>query len=155
MNKLSEEITKVDEAIVHAEAPIEQITEALLEIGGTRVVIRPEGEWIDEIAKGTLSDHNTVKWLKGKRSRCHTNAAGGYLLRFPDLRIATGFALLEKTCWVRHSWLSGIGVIYETSYKFDLYWGIVLEHGTKATLMFLAEEFNSVCDMGIMTASRP
>jgi len=118
-----------------------QITESLLKHGGSKVIFQPEKFWLEEIVRGKLFDPVAIKWLKGQKHRCHLNVVGGYLLRFGDLRIATGFALAKEAgLWLRHSWLSGLGVIYETTHKFDLYWGIVLDHRTELNLHFIFEE---------------
>ena len=76
---------------------------------------------------GELLRPDKIVLRKGVQHNCHRNTSGFYMMYHPRYRIATGYAL-SGSRWVRHSWLLNKGdTVIETTQKFRLYFGVVLD----------------------------
>jgi hypothetical protein len=103
----------------------------LLAIGGTGVV------WQDHephlallVASGRLFEES-VTLKKGRKSQCHTNAAGMWSRDVDYNQLATGYALNDDGLWRQHSWVISGKTLYETTTPRTKYFGVILE-GTPA-----------------------
>ena len=104
-----------------------RITKLLLGHGGTRVIYQDTN--FDKLlcTHGKLYKPTKPKKVKGGlRNRCHRNASALFLLKYPKYRIATGYALADDGLWRRHSWLMEKNAGVETTYHFELYYGVTL-----------------------------
>jgi hypothetical protein len=102
------------------------IDEVLLAHGGDRVLHQDDEYDALLVAHGRLLKPRRVTLKRGQEHHCHRNTSGLYLLRYPDCRIVTGYALLGGA-WIRHSWLLDGDKVIETTHKFPLYFGATLD----------------------------
>jgi hypothetical protein len=61
----------------------------------------------------------------GKPHECHSNAADLWAKGTDKYRLVTGYALMDNH-WVSHSWVVDDKKLYETTHRFDLYFGAEL-----------------------------
>lgn len=135
------------------------IDAVLLTHGGTRVV-HQDDQYDGVLARsGAVFRPKKVTLKKGQERNCHRNSSGLYLLHHPAYRIATGYALLDDV-WIRHSWLLAGDTIIETTTKFPLYFGVVLDDFQAArfvvgTVIDTSPELMAVCNKRIESSPPP
>ena len=103
------------------------IDDVLLALGGERVY--HQDEELDDfiLQRGELLRPDKIVMRKGVQHNCHRNTSGFYLMHHPSYRIATGYAM-SGSLWVRHSWLlARDDSVIETTQRFRLYFGVVLD----------------------------
>lgn len=82
---------------------------------------------------------------RGERSECHKNAARFWAGSGGSLRIATGYALIQKDgVWREHSWnVTPQGNLVESTLARDFYFGVVLSPHDSLD-EFLGNVFNRI-----------
>ena len=112
-----------------------QLEQALLALGGKRVVNRGHDAHAARLlARGQLFDQ-PVKLRRGEPNACHSNAAELWA-RNPARRVlVTGYAL-NRGCWRQHSWVIQQDTLLETTCQRDRYFGLSLNPAESLKLFF-------------------
>jgi hypothetical protein len=101
------------------------LEEKLLALGGSKVIWQgydPQAALI--VARGQLFSQR-VRTRRGEPHRCHGNAAELWASGIDRYQLVTGYALSGGK-WVSHSWVVEGKSLYETTHRFDRYFGVVL-----------------------------
>ena len=67
-----------------------------------------------------------LRMCRGEPHQCHANAAEIWSGDIDKYQLVTGYALCEHL-WLSHSWIVQGKTLYETTTRFDRYFGVVLE----------------------------
>jgi hypothetical protein len=105
------------------------LEKTLLSIAG-KIFSKPDFEEdLDKIlSRGKSVNIKNIETMKGRDSQCHENTALCWDNNRDICSIMTGYALY-KGMWVQHSWvLKKTGVIVETTFPRDSYFGFKLTH---------------------------
>ena len=104
----------------------QRLEQKLLSIGGSSVVWQgndPHAALL--VARGELFSQR-VRMRRGEPHQCHANAAEIWSGDIDKYQLVTGYALCEHL-WLSHSWIVQGKTLYETTTRFDRYFGVVLE----------------------------
>lgn len=106
------------------------LTERLLQIDGTRVVLPLDGEpdLTILLARG-YATAGPARRVPMQASQCHRNASLLFRRKKEATRIVTGYALSEDGLWRQHSWVwvrNGHPPLLETTEPRALYYGVIL-----------------------------
>jgi hypothetical protein len=117
----------------------ERVAAKLLELGGDSVVGVPQG-----MCEGLSPDRYRLfeqarRMRRGRPCRCHFNSARIWATDPSRYRIVTGFGLSDDGIWRRHSWVVTTDVLYETTVKRVLYYGVELNE-EEAVKLFLVTD---------------
>ena len=97
----------------------------LLSLGGSEVIWQacdPDAALISD--RGQRFSQR-VRMRRGEPHRCHANAAESWAGATDKYQVVTGYALGGDR-WVSHSWVIDGNNLYETTHRFDRYFGVVL-----------------------------
>ena len=102
-----------------------RLEDKLLPLGGSWVSWFEIDPDIAEIADRGQLFLQPVQMRLGEPHHCHCNSAELWASAMDKYKLVTGYAL-SKDKWTRHSWVIDEKNVYETTYRFDRYFGIVL-----------------------------
>src|SRR5262249_24743731 len=106
-----------------------QLEVKLLAVDGDRGVEMPEPHLDILFERGQVFESAGSKRVKGKRNRCHGNAALHYMIQQHWGRgtcdIVTGYAM-HGGVWRQHSWLWNGNDVLETTCNPEVYFGAIL-----------------------------
>jgi superfamily II DNA or RNA helicase len=97
----------------------------LLPLGGSGVIWHPPGPIAALILARGEPFPQRVRMRRGEPSRCHANAAALWAGATDTYRLVTGYALSDDHWW-SHSWVVDETHLYETTHRFERYFGAVL-----------------------------
>jgi hypothetical protein len=100
------------------------LADRLMALGGAHVVATFEEDLDTLLGRGSVRE-GPVRFLKGRASHCHANAAALYEAD-PANRVVTGWALSEDGLWRQHSWCERARSLVETTERRVAYFGIEL-----------------------------
>ena len=102
-----------------------ELDRRLLALGGQHVIHQqPDPRVADLLARGRVFDL-PVAPAPGEPHDCHANAAALWARDTATFTLVTGFALVGGA-WFAHSWVVDAARIYETTVRFDRYFGTAL-----------------------------
>jgi len=105
--------------------PHPELEGKLLALGGSKVLWQGSDPHADLVAaKGHLFSQ-PVQLRPGEPNRCHVNTAKLWEGAKGAYQLVTGYALSGDQ-WVSHSWVVDDKNLYETTHRFDRYFGVVL-----------------------------
>ncbi len=106
------------------------LTERLLQLGGTRVVLPLDGEPdLEIILSRGYATAGPARCVPMQASQCHRNASLLFRRKKEAVRIVTGYALSEDGIWRQHTWAwvrDGHPPLLETTEPRMLYYGVLL-----------------------------
>jgi hypothetical protein len=97
----------------------------LLPLGGSQVIWQSSDPHAALIAARGEEFPQRVRMRRGEPNRCHVNAAELWAGATDRYQLATGYAL-SADHWVGHSWVVDAKNVYETTLRFERYFGVVL-----------------------------
>jgi hypothetical protein len=97
----------------------------LLAIGGSAVVWPDSDTHAPLIAAGGRTFAGAVRMRPGEPHRCHANAADLWATGIDRYGLVTGYAL-SRGRWLSHSWVAEGDTLWETTHRFDRYFGVIL-----------------------------
>jgi hypothetical protein len=103
-----------------------KLYDRLLSIHGFAVALSDEPDLEKLLVRGVVQDGRHVKFVAGKQSRCHTNAARLWEEDPESTVLMTGWAMSEDGIWRQHSWGKRGKTILETTNPRLLYFGFEL-----------------------------
>jgi hypothetical protein len=98
----------------------------LLSLGGSCVLWQGDGARATFIAARGRPFTLPVRMRRGEPHRCHGNAADLWARGTEKCQLVTGYALAGDA-WLSHSWVVGSDNLYETTRRFERYFGAPLE----------------------------
>jgi hypothetical protein len=116
---------KKQEPITVPAAVRKRLEARLLSLGGSRVIWEAPDPEAALIADQGQPFSQRVRMRRGEPSRCHANAAELWAGAADRYQLVTGYALSGDR-WVSHSWVIDGDTLYETTHRFDRYFGVVL-----------------------------
>jgi hypothetical protein len=120
---------KATDALAH-NPRVADLQTRLLALGGEAAVFGVAPKLIELLLERGSVFYGESRSYKGRRGRCHYNAARLWAISPESRQLVTGFALSDDGCWRPHSWVlqpaKGKPPILETTEKRVLYFGAVL-----------------------------
>ncbi len=119
-----------------SERPLTELERRLLGLGGDAVnrQAHDDPHAAQLLERGQVFDL-PVRMKRGEPHGCHGNSAGLWGEDVRRHRLVTGYGLSGGR-WVQHSWVLGDRVIYETTIRFERYFGAVLTDDEAAHFWF-------------------
>jgi hypothetical protein len=96
----------------------------LLPLGGSRVIGQVDPHAAVIAQRGHLFPQR-VRMRRGEPHHCHFNAAELWASSMDKYQLVTGYAL-DGDKWLSHSWVVDGKNLYETTHRFDRYFGVEL-----------------------------
>jgi hypothetical protein len=97
----------------------------LLSLGGSEVKWEPSNPHAALVAARGQECPQQVRMRRGAPRRCHANAVELWARAADRYQLVTGYALYGDE-WLSHSWVVDGKTLYETTHRFDRYFGAVL-----------------------------
>jgi hypothetical protein len=102
-----------------------RLEDKLLSLGGSKVIWQGNDPHATLIAARGQVFPQRVRMRRGDPNRCHANAAEIWAGATDKYQLVTGYAL-SNDHWSSHSWVIDGKTLYETTHRFDRYFGVVL-----------------------------
>jgi len=135
MNRIEKMVSECQQTSIPLEFR-KRLEDKLLPLGGSWVSWPEVDPDIADIADRGKLFLQPVQMRLGEPRRPHRNSAKLWASAMDKYKLVRGYAL-SKDKWVDHSWVIDEKNIYETTYRYDRYFGIVL--GKMTSLRFWIE----------------
>ena len=133
--------------------PPSDLERMLLSLGGTSVVQRVhDPEAVAAILSRGRDFDLPVEVTHGQPRRCHSNASALWADDVLGLALVTGYALAGGR-WEQHTWAVGRGKLYETTVRFERYFGMPMDDVQAANFWYwnyLPHRYPDVMDGGLI-----
>ena len=124
MNRIEKMVSECQQTSIPLEFR-KRLEDKLLPLGGSWVSWHEVDPDIADIADRGKLFLQPVQMRLGEPRRPHRNSAKLWASAMDKYKLVSGYAL-SKDKWVGHSWVIDDKNIYETTYRYDRYFGIVL-----------------------------